>query len=416
MKQKQVLFTLILTLFCFSLFNCISCYETKGIFTEVAEPLCGISENDPPFSEKGSFTDDTALEHYSILEDKHSNSIILAAVGDIMVHSPQLSSAYIESEGTYNFKDCFSPIAPYLQRADFVTGNLETTFGGTESGYSGYPFFNSPPELADALRESGFGLLFTANNHSMDSGEQGVLNTISVIEEKSLGFAGTSRHREEREKGFILYQNNIKVIFYAYTYGTNGIPLPAGKEYLVPLIDEQLIAEDINRAKNELQADIVVVGLHWGEEYQRLPSPYQQELARKLVEMGADIIVGTHPHVIQPAEIIKTEKGEGLVLYSLGNFISNQRWRYSDAGIIVYLQIELDNVLQRSNVTILEIVPTWVHKYFQGGKWKYTVLPVREVIETENAREIYKLSNQDYQRLKEVLEETEEIFWRFWPN
>jgi poly-gamma-glutamate synthesis protein (capsule biosynthesis protein) len=413
--KKRVLFVFIIPLIIFLLFYFTSCNGTKDTTSNVENSLFSICENDPSLLEKESFFDDSALD-YTVIEGKHNKSIVLAVVGDIMVHSPQITSAYIESEGMYNFKECFSHITSFLQKADFVTGNLETTFAGTEYGYSGYPLFNSPPELAHALKESGFSLLFTANNHSMDRGEKGVVNTINLIEEKCLSFVGTARNQEERERGYILFQNDIRVAFFAYTYGTNGILLPSRKEYLVSLIDEQLIAKDINRAKNDLKADIVVIGLHWGEEYQLLPSGYQKELARKLVDMGADIIIGSHPHVIQPAEIIKTEKGEGLVFYSLGNFISNQRWRYSDSGVIVYIKIQLNPALHTSNVTILEIVPTWVHKYLQGGKWKYTVLPVREVLETENAKEIFKLSNQNCQRLKEVLEETDEIFWRFWPN
>lgn len=414
MRKKQRLLIFAIILLCFSFFYCVSCYEKKGNSSRSEESLSGTSEN-VPLLKTDSFCENRALD-YPVMKIEHNKSIVLAAVGDIMVHSPQLISAYNDSEGRYDFKDCFSHVSSYLQKADFVTGNLETTFGATDSGYSGYPFFNSPPELIGALKESGFNLLFTANNHSMDSGEEGVLNTINLIEEKGLSFAGTARSKEEREKGFLLCQNDIKAAFFAYTYGTNGIPLPSGKEYMVSLINEQLIAEDINRAKNELQADIVIIGLHWGEEYQRLPSAYQKELAAKLVDMGADIIIGTHPHVIQPAETIKTEKGEALVFYSLGNFISNQRWRYADSGAIVYIKIELNSALQTTKVTILEIVPTWVHRYLQGKKWKYTVLPVREVLEAENARESYKLSDQDYQRLQEVLGETKEIFWRLWPS
>ncbi|RJX24659.1 MAG: CapA family protein [Dethiobacter sp.] len=408
--KKSLLFAFIIALLSFSLFYITSCNEIKVIIQNGENSFNSLSENDLNLLEKESFL------NYAILEGIYNKSIVLAVVGDIMVHSPQLTSAYLENEGAYHFKDCFSYITSYLHKADFAAGNLETTIAGREFGYSGYPFFNSPPELITALRESGFHLLFTANNHSMDRGEKGVINTINYLEEECSGFVGTARNQEERERGFMLSQNGIKVAFFAYTYGTNGIPLPSGKEYLVSLIDEQLIEEDIIRAKQIQEADLVVVALHWGEEYQRLPSSYQKELARKLVDMGADIIIGGHPHVIQPAEIIKTEKGEGLCLYSLGNFISNQRWRYSDSGVIVYLKLQLNPALNTSQVTLLEIIPTWVHKFLQEGKWKYTVLPVREVLETENAKEIYKLSNRDYQRLQEVQEETEEIFWRFWYN
>lgn len=412
MRKRPWLFVFWVTLLFFFICCCTSCFAKKVNSLKEKESLSGISEKDHLSLKNESPYEAQALD-YPVAEMTQNRSIVVAAVGDIMVHSPQLTSAFNESEGQYSFKDCFSHVAPYLEKADFAIGNLETTFGTTESGYSGYPFFNSPPELADALRDSGFDLLFTANNHSMDSGEEGVLNTIKLIEEKGLNCTGTARSEEERKKGFLLYQNDIKAVFFAYTYGTNGIPLPSGKEYMVPLIEKQLIGEDITRAKNELQADIVIIGLHWGDEYQRLPSTYQKELAMELVDMGADIIIGTHPHVIQPAEVIKTEKREGLVLYSLGNFISNQRWRYADSGIIVYLKIELNNSdLKSPKVTILEAVPTWVHRYLQGNKWKYTVLPVQAVLEAENARESYHLSEQDYWRLQEVLPETKEIFWR----
>lgn len=346
------------------------------------------------------------------------NVVLLAAVGDIMIHSPQLSSAYDQNKGTYDFHECFSDIAPYLQKADFAVGNLETTMGGGERGYSGYPLFNSPAELAAALKSNGFDLLFTANNHSMDSGADGLLETIQNIEAAGLNFVGTARSQEERKKGFVLCQNGIKIIFYAYTYGTNGIPLPSGREYLVSLLKEEQIKNDAYRAKNIEDADLLIVSMHWGNEYERLPTEEQRELAERLIDSGVDVIIGGHPHVIQPVETIKTGNSEGLVLYSLGNFISNQRWRYSDAGVIVYLEITKNPVLNEVDVSIRDIAPTWVHKYQETGRWKYKVLPVEEVVEKEtlsagSAEDRYKLSTQDYGRLEEVLWETGEIFWRY---
>jgi len=264
-RKRPWLLVLGVTLLFFFICCYTSCFVKKVNSLKEKESLSGISEKDPLSLKNESPYEDQALDYPVVeMEMTQNRSIVVAAVGDIMVHSTQLTSAFNESEGQYNFKDCFSHVAPYLQKADFVTGNLETTFGTTESGYSGYPFFNSPPELADALRDSGFDLLFTANNHSMDSGEEGVLNTIKLIEEKGLNCTGTARSEEERKKGFLLYQNDIKAAFFAYTYGTNGIPLPSGKEYMVPLIEKQLIGEDITRAKNELQADIVIIGLGEG--------------------------------------------------------------------------------------------------------------------------------------------------------
>lgn len=352
-------------------------------------------------------------------EDKNDISqVLLAAVGDIMVHSPQLSSAYDHHKGVYNFHECFTDIAPHLQKADFVVGNFETTLAGAEKGFSGYPRFNSPAELAAALKDSGFDLLFTANNHSMDSGADGVIKTIENLEAAGLSYAGTARSQEEKERGFVFLENDIKIIFYAYTYGTNGIPLPPGQDYLVSLIDEERIKSDVYRAKNIEKADLVIVSMHWGNEYERLPAAGQRKLAERLIDSGVDVIIGTHPHVIQPIEIIKTEDSKGIVLYSLGNFISNQRWRYSDAGIIVYLQIRKNLVLNEVEVAVQDITPTWVHKYQENGKWKFKVLPVedtlvRETFNVESAEEDNKLTLQDYERLKEIPGETEEIFWRY---
>jgi len=364
-------------------------------------------------------------------EENNVSKVLLAAVGDIMVHSPQLSSAYDHHKGVYNFHECFTDIAPHLQKADFAVGNFETTLAGVEKGFSGYPRFNSPVELAVALKDSGFDLLFTANNHSMDSGADGVIKTIENLEAAGLSYAGTARSQEEKERGFVFFQNNIKIIFYAYTYGTNGIPLPSGRDYLVSLIDEERIKSDVYRAKNIEKADLVIVSMHWGNEYERLPAEGQRKLAEWLIDTGVDVIIGTHPHVIQPAEVIRTENSEGLVLYSLGNFISNQRWRYTDAGIVVYLQITKNHALNEVEVSIQDTTPTWVHKFLEDGRWKFKVLPVEETLleETLNAESTgedkkpspgenillpeKKFSPQDYERLEEVLWETKEIFWRY---
>lgn len=345
-------------------------------------------------------------------EDR-STGLILAAVGDIMIHSPQITSAYLKSEDRYDFQENYVYVTPYFKKADFVLGNLETTLAGKEyGGYSGYPLFNSPPELAGVLKKSGFDLLITANNHTLDRGEAGIINTIHNLEEAGLDFVGTARHWEERKKGFLLNRNGLKVAFFAYTYGTNGLPVPAGKDYLVSLINEQRMREDIFRAKYVEDADIIVFCMHWGHEYHRIPSDQQKEMARKLIDLGVHIIIGNHPHVVQQVEVLKTEKNTGLVFYSLGNFISNQRERYCDTGIIVYIKILPDfdeaNVF---HISLLDIEPAWVHKLREEGRWQYRILPVREVLNTEQAQEAFNLSATDRQRVAEVFQETEEIIY-----
>ena len=337
---------------------------------------------------------------------------ILAATGDIMIHSPQITSAYRENEGRYDFYENFFYVEPYFKKADFVVGNLETTLAGEEfGGYSGYPLFNSPPELAAVLKKGGFDLLSTANNHTLDRGPSGVINTINNIEKAGLDFVGTARCREEREKVYLLSKNGIRTAFLAYSYGTNGLPVPPDKDYLINLIDEELISKDIFRAKNTHAADIIVVCMHWGQEYQRVPSERQKELARILIDLGADIIIGNHPHVIQPAEIVETEKSSGLVFYSLGNFISNQRERYCDTGMIAFIKIQFEPETDTYSISLLEIEPTWVHKFKQGERWKYRILPVREVLNTALPQEIFNLSPESFQRMQEALRETMEIIY-----
>jgi poly-gamma-glutamate capsule biosynthesis protein CapA/YwtB (metallophosphatase superfamily) len=437
MSKKEPL-SLLMVIFCIISFFLSGCSFAPASNNKIAEEI--------ELGHEIELTDEALEKDLSDInkEDKNDVSqVLLAAVGDIMVHSPQLSSAYDHHKGVYNFHECFTDIAPHLQKADFAVGNFETTLAGSEKGFSGYPRFNSPVELAAALKDSGFDLLFTANNHSMDSGADGVMKTIENLEAAGLSYAGTARSQEEKESGFVFFQNDIKIIFYAYTYGTNGIPLPSDRDYLVSLIDEERIKSDVYRAKNIEKADLVIVSMHWGNEYERLPAEGQRELAEWLIDSGVDVIIGTHPHVIQPAEIIRTENSKGLVLYSLGNFISNQRWRYTDAGIVVYLQITKDHVLNKVEVSIQGTTPTWVHKFLEDGRWKFKVLPVEEnLLEETLLKEAInagstgennklfpeennflpeknslspekKLSSEDYKRLEEILWETEEIFWRY---
>ncbi len=349
-----------------------------------------------------------------LLQEYFTTEVTVAAAGDIMVHSPQFHSAFVPETGTYDFSRHFMEISPYLQGADLTVANLETTLTGPAYSYSGYPRFNSPPELAGNLREAGFDLLFTANNHSLDYGETGVLNTITHLEEAGLDFVGTARNPAERAEGFRVNLQQIELVFFAYTYGTNGIPIPRGKEYLVDLMDEQQIIADIRRAKDEMEADAVILALHWGQEYQRLPTPQQRQLARRLIDAGADVIVGTHPHVIQPVEWMETENHQGMVFYSLGNFISNQRNRYRDSGIIVYFTIKKDLVLQQTTVSLAHMEPTWVLRKNQLGPDRYAILPVNPLLQQEEEMEARNLSGQEIQRLREVKEETEDIFWRYW--
>lgn len=341
----------------------------------------------------------------------YTTEAMLVAVGDIMVHSPQITAAYSAETDSYNFDDSFELVAPILQTGDWVIGNLETTLAGPTYPYTGYPMFNSPDELADALVNAGFNIIGTANNHSLDRREPGLLRTLEQLRTRGLLAVGTHASEEERQQIQIVNKHGIDMALLAYTYGTNGIPLPEDKPYLVNLIDEEAMKQDISKAREE-GADVVTIMLHYGNEYDRLPSPYQKELARKLISWGADIILGSHTHLVQPYEFVETENEEGrsrqgVVIYSLGNFISNQGPEhnlpvYTDVGVIFKLQIKKHYPEERIELGIVETVPTWVHKYHDGTKRHYRIMPIDEII---GERSDKWLTEKDYSLLTSYLDE-----------
>jgi poly-gamma-glutamate capsule biosynthesis protein CapA/YwtB (metallophosphatase superfamily) len=317
----------------------------------------------------------------------------LMAVGDIMMHSPQIPAGYDPETKTYSYHSFFSEVKGILSKGDWVIGNLETPIAGEELGYSGYPQFNAPPELADALKEAGFNILTTANNHSLDRREQGVLRTLDNIRARGLHPVGTAKSVKEAEEILVVDKNGISIAVLSYTYGTNGIPIPQGKPYLVNLIDEAKIIDDIHRARDK-KVDLVTVALHFGHEYHRQPSEQQKKLAKSLIAAGADIILGSHPHVVQPYERIEVlqEDGtvrQGVVIYSLGNFISNQSPetntpKWTDVGVIFVVRINKHYPEERVEFDGIETIPTWVHRHWTNSKRGYRVLPIESVVTSKD--------------------------------
>ncbi|MCC8437199.1 CapA family protein [Brevibacillus sp. M2.1A] len=310
--------------------------------------------------------------------------ISLLAVGDIMMHQEQLDAVWDPATKSYDFKRFFPNVIPMFREADWVIGNLETTMSGSEAKYSGYPMFNSPESLAHALKEIGFTAVTTANNHSMDRKEQGVLQTIKYLDEAGLPHTGTFANPEDRDEPLLLTKDGFTLALLSYTYGTNGIAIPEGKPYLINLISPGLMKKDIARAR-EKGADLVAVALHFGNEYQRMPSPEQIKTAEQALTFGADIILGAHPHVVQPYEwkTVTLEDGsqhKGLITYSLGNFISAQRWDYKDVGAILKLVL-YKNESGEASIESAEMIPTYVHFYRKNNKRNYVIYPVSETLE-----------------------------------
>ena len=279
-----------------------------------------ISENTEAVDNDMASTEETEKEPSDVSEN---STVTLVMVGDILLHTPVEESCHTE-EGSYSFLPLFSQVKNEVQAADIAIVNQEVILGGEELGVSGYPAFNAPYEVADALVDTGFNVILHATNHAMDKGKTGIVNCISNWEEKypEIKVLGINKSKEAQDTITILQENGIKIAVLNYTYGLNGISLPADMPYAVNLLDEEKVKTDIALAK--LQSDFVVVCPHWGTEYSLQPDSMQEKWTKIFAENGVDLVIGTHPHVIEPIEWVEDETtgNRMLVYYSLGNFVN----------------------------------------------------------------------------------------------
>ena len=331
----------------------------------------------------------------------------LTFTGDIMCHSYQYNEAYDASTGTYDFSHNFTDMKKYFDEADLVVGNLETVFAGADVGISDYPCFNSPDAFADAIADAGFDVLTTANNHSMDKRMDGVLRTLDVLDERGMDHIGTYRSAEERENILIRDVNGIKIAFLSYTYGTNGIPVP--ESWLVNPLDEELIKSDIARAK-ALEPDMIVVLPHMGNEYEEYVRDTFKNWAHMMLEAGADIVVASHPHVLQPMETVELADDDGgtrtgFIMYSMGNFISSQTTPPRNASIL--LNIDIEKTWQgKTYIKEVSFVPIWTQ--FQNANWQnhFVVRSVYEMLTLPEDQLSATVRSKDIPRLREIHFET----------
>ncbi len=347
-----------------------------------SEEVSNIDENvitdelDEPINE-----DEITEEPIQVIENTRIN---LTFVGDIMFHMPQINGA--KTEDGFDFYEPFKFVAPYLSRSDYAFGNFETVTAGNDRGFSGFPMFNSPVETLDGIKEAGFDLLFTSNNHSLDRGKLGIIKTIEEIQNRNIDYVGTS---QEERRSFILKDiNGINLAIFSYTQNLNGLDSRLTSDELdrmINLINIDRIKEDLEFAKMS-QPDLTIVYLHWGNEYNRESSVYQQELAKELASLGFDLIIGSHPHVIQERDIITDFGKTTHVIYSLGNFISNQRLEtmgvsYTEDGVILDITINKDHLNNTTVVEEIKPIPTWVYRYWESDKYNYYILPIEDVLE-----------------------------------
>ncbi|EOU1492367.1 CapA family protein [Clostridium perfringens] len=336
----------------------------------------------------------------------------ISAVGDIILHDEQIWSAYNEENKSYDFMNNFKYVKNFIEKSDIAYGTIEGTYAGEEIGYSGYPNYNGPDSMIDALKDTGFDIINVATDHSLDKGVEGASKTGEKID-KDMTSIGNKKYIIKKVKG-------IEIGFTSYTYESkegelNGHKIPEdmnlntfsynkldnGLEEMKALVEEM---------KNE-GAEFIVFGMHWGVEYKTEPSKYQVKIAEALNEYGVDLILGSNPHVVQPIEEIEGENGnKTLVAYSLGNFISNQRLetmgdRRTADGII--LNLTLDKSRKGVKIEKWDYTPTWVYKIpRENKKSDYYILPVEETLNSEEGK---KLDKETLNQLNKSLESTKSI-------
>ena len=344
-----------------------------------------------------------------------------------MAHSPQLDAQYNPSTKQYSFENNYKYVKEYVQKADLAIANLETTLAGNDVyNYSSYPTFNTPDSLADALKDTGFDLLSTINNHSFDMSSLGVERTLSTLKSKGFDTVGT-RQKTSDDDYIIENVNNIKLGITSYTYGEikngtkylNGIKVSSDKTDLMNVFD----ISDVDTAFNTIYSTVKkyqkdtymqIVIIHWGDEYSRTPNNFQKKLAQKLCDAGVDIIIGSHPHVVEPVETIKSTDGknETLVIYYLGNYISNQRREYismyTEDGLMVDINIEKQGN-NEAKVKKVTCIPTWVNKYESSGKSVYEIIPVADNILEKTTYIDQSYLKQSYKNTSELIKTDDKI-------
>lgn len=337
----------------------------------------------------------------SSLSYSQSSEVSMLFVGDIMQHDGQIEAAYNKTSDSYEYDDGFKYVRPIIESYDIRVANLEVTHAGKP--YKGYPQFSAPDELSETLVNAGFNLILTANNHSCDGGSKGVIRTLDVLDRLGVQHTGTFRSAEERAKNYplIMDKNGIKIAMLNYTYGTNGLSVAA--PLIINYIDSAVIKNDVERAK-QLGAEYIVCNMHWGTEYKPLPNGYQKRFESYCYDLGVDMVIGGHPHVVQPIEKKIVEGKEKLTVWSLGNFVSNMKIRYTRGGVMVGTKIEkVDNQIKIKEANYCLV---YVHPRQEGATKQYYILPEFDY----NSYRPDFLSKEDLVKMNEFYSDSRELY------
>lgn len=343
-------------------------------------------------------------------------TINMTVTGDVLCHNTNYWDAYNASTDTYDFSYSFEDIKKYFENADICVGTLESNFAGKAAGYSNYPLFNAPEDMAKDLKELGYDVMATANNHCLDKGFSGMVNTLKELDKVGIEHLGTYETEEDSQKYLIKDVKGIKIAFLDYTYGTNGIALPQGKEFAINMIDKEKIKKDIENVKKE-NIDLVCVFMHWGQEYKLTPTDEQKELADFLFENGADLILGSHTHCLEPMEkrTVKLPDGstkDGFIIYSLGNFMSGQNADHSRQSVILDIQLTKSGKDGKMKLDYVTYTPIYMYNYFTSANirtpHKFKVMDIEAEIEKYESGDTSIGSNL-YNTLKTELKQVYEI-------
>lgn len=327
------------------------------------------------------------------------DTLSILFIGDIMGHDAQIAAAKNDSSGNYEYDSMYRYVKPIISSADFAIGNLEVTLAGPP--YKGYPKFCSPDELAVASKNAGFDILTTANNHSVDRGKNGLERTIDILDSLGIYHLGTYKDQKHRDTAnfLILVKDSMRIALLNYTYGTNYIE--PTKPNIVNYIEQEQMKKDLDMLQN-FNIDKTIIFIHWGKEYKSHPDDEMKDLASWMFANGADVVIGGHPHYVQPMYWDKEKKQ--MIAYSLGNYVSNQRARRKDGGVMVQLKFVREN--NEVNLADAGYILTWVHKQTINGKDDFTILPCNSF---ENKPEYFS-NPDDYRKMKLFISDSRKLF------
>lgn len=356
-------------------------------------------------------TEATNVDEDAVIPD--DTSIKMTVTGDVLCHNTNFWDAYYPATDSYDFSYSFEGIKKYFENADICVGTLESNFAGKAAGYSNYPLFNAPEDMAQDLKELGYDVMATANNHCLDKGFSGMVNTIAELDKVGIEHLGTYATEEDSKEYLIKDVSGFKIGFLDYTYGTNGISLPEGKEFAINMIDKDKMKSDMEKIKAK-DIDVLCVFMHWGQEYRLTPTDEQKELADFLFENGADLILGSHTHCLEPMEkrtvtLPDGTKKDGFVIYSLGNFMSGQNADHSRQSVILDIGLTKSGKDGKISIDYVTYTPIYMYNFYVGkSAHVFKVMDIEDEIAQYDSGERTITSNT-YSTLKKELEQVYEI-------